>query len=222
MNTLIFFDINGTLIERDARTDLPFEEALNALLKIENALEGVNTAARSDKDVFMEVLSKRNLDFSEPLFEELLTLYKSKLEAYKSSDVWRANVDAVPFVKSLINLKPSADLALITGELSMGAQYKLEKIGIYTYFPVGGFGEDGLTRFEIAESALEKAQAHYGKSYDKLIVIGDTLLDIQTARHIGAKAIAIATGAHTKDQLAAATPDLLIETFSEIQNLHLI
>lgn len=222
MKILIFFDINGTLIERDARTDLPFEEAINTLLNVTNALDGVNTAARSDKDVFIEVLSKRKIDFSEPLFEELLSLYKSKLEAYKTTDVWRENVDAVSFVKSLVNLKASVDLALITGELSMGAQYKLEKIGIYTFFPVGGFGEDGLTRFEIAECALKKAKSHYGSVYDKVIVIGDTVLDIQTARHIGAKAIAIATGAHTKDQLAEYTPDLLIETFSEIQNLHLI
>lgn len=214
MSTLIFFDINGTLIERDARTDLPIEEAMNTLLDTQDALKGVDTAARSDKDVFKEVLGKFNRPYTEALFETLCTLYRTQLEAYKDSDVWRANVDAVPFVKALAT--KDVDLALITGELSLGAQYKLEKIGVYAHFPVGGFGEDGLKRFEIAESALKKAEAHYGKTYDRLYVIGDTVLDIQTARHIGAKAIAIATGAHTAEALTAENPDKVIHTFAEL------
>lgn len=214
MATLILFDINGTLIERDRRTDLPIEEAMNALLNVENALEDVDTAARSDKDVFMEVLSKQNLPFTEALFDQLLTLYHEKLEVYKSSDVWRANVDAVSFVKALS--EKDVHLALITGELSIGAKYKLEKIGLFSYFPVGGFGEDGLKRFDIATAAVKKAEKHYGKTFDRLCVVGDTLLDIQTARHIGAKAIAIATGAHTEAQLLEEKPDLLIHRFSDL------
>ena len=171
MNYLIFFDINGTIIERDERTDLPFAYAMKNLINVEDPMKNVDTSARSDKDVFMEVLRNFEVEFTESLWQEFLRLYKIQLEVFKDSDVWRDNVDAVEFIKWLS--QTNHHLSLITGELSIGAKYKLEKIGVWKYFASGGFGEDGLRRFEIADEALRKADKLC--EYDKLIVIGDTL-----------------------------------------------
>lgn len=215
MNTIVFFDINGTLIERDSRTDLPFSEAADAVLGKSKVMDGVDTAARSDKDVFLEVLEKQNIPFSNSLWEKLLEAYEGKLESYKETDVWRANVDCVSFVKTL-SQNESLSLALITGELSLGAAYKLKKIGLWDCFETGGFGEDGLRRFDIAKAALKKAEESFGKKFDAIWVIGDTVLDIQTARHLGAKVIAIATGAHSKAMLSKHAPDYLIDRFSDL------
>lgn len=215
MSTLIFFDINGTLIKRDARTDLPYTYALNKLLKVENSMDGINTSARSDKDVFMEALDKQKLTFAEALWSEFLGLYKEQLEIFKTSDVWRENADAITFVETLS--KKISTFSLITGELSIGAEYKLEKLGIWNHFPTGGFGEDDLTRFGIADRALEKGIAHYGQSFDQLIIIGDTLLDIKTARHIGAKVISITTGSNTREELEALSPDMIIDCFADLE-----
>ncbi len=63
MTALIFFDINGTIIKRDSRTDIPYGKAVDEFLGLENGMEGVDTSARSDKDVFMEVLEKNGQDF---------------------------------------------------------------------------------------------------------------------------------------------------------------
>lgn len=219
MSTLICFDINGTLIARDSRTDLPYLQAVNELLGVENTMEGVNTSARSDQDVFMEVLDNFQQTYTEDLWQHFLGLYQAALEAWKESDVWRPNADAVPFVERLAK-SGSYHLALITGELTLGAQYKLEKLGIWKYFPAGGFGEHGLKRFDIADYAVSSAKRHYGvERFNTTYVIGDTLLDIRTARHLGAKSVAIATGSNTREELAAEKPDWLIETFSEIQGL---
>ncbi len=128
------------------------------------------------------------------------------------------NADAIQFIEKLV--KTDVKLSMITGELGIGAQYKLEKLGIWKHFPTGGFGEDGLKRFEIADAALEKAKFIYDvDQFDTLYVIGDTLLDIKTARHLGAKIISIATGSNTKEELEAESPDYLIDTFSEIESL---
>lgn len=214
MSTLIFFDINGTLIKRDARTDLPYSYALNKLLKIEDSMAGINTSARSDKDVFMEALDNQKIVFSEELWSKFLGLYQEQLESFKNSDVWRENADAIGFVNDLKT--KGANLSLITGELSIGAQYKLEKLGIWHAFPSGGFGEDDLTRFGIADRAHEKALAHYGQSFDQLIIIGDTLLDIKTARHLGAKVISITTGSNSREELESLNPDMIIDCFADL------
>lgn len=217
MKFLIFFDINGTIIKRDSRTDLPYSHAINKLLSTENAMDGVETSARSDKDVFIEVIGKYNMTFTEDLWNSFLKLYKEQLDIFRDTDVWRENVDAVQFIEKL----SIADhkLSLITGELSIGAEYKLKKLGVWKYFATGGFGEDGLKRFDIADKAYKKAIELYGSEYDEIFVIGDTLLDIKTARHIGAKIISITTGSNSKDELRELNPDYLIDKFSEIEYL---
>ncbi len=217
MKTLIFFDINGTLIKRDDRTDIPFSNAVNSLLNTDNAMYGIDTSARSDKDVFIEILSNFKIKFSSLIWHDFLKLYEHELEKFKSSDVWRENVDAVSFVKYLSG--KGYTLGLITGELSIGAKYKLSKIGVYDYFLNGGFGEDGLKRFDIADSAYLKIQTMTKKQFSKLFVIGDTVLDIQTARHLNAHSIAITTGSHSKEKLLSQQPDYCIDKFEEIKYL---
>src|SRR5262249_52470325 len=46
-------------------------------------------------------------------------------------------------------------------------------------------------------------------------VIGDTPLDVRCARAIGAKVVAVATGIHSVDELAASQPDLLLADLSD-------
>ncbi len=219
MNALIFFDINGTLIKRDHRTDIPYSRAIDICLGLSDGMKGVNTSARSDKDVFMEVLENAGIEFSEALWLDFLGVYEKQLQTFSATDVWRENVDAVSFVNALS--KSRHKLSMITGELRIGAAYKLKKIGIWDAFDTGGFGEDGLTRFEIADAAMKQALERFGNDFDALYVIGDTLLDIKTARHLGAKIISIATGSNTKEELAALSPDYLIQSFEEIAHLFL-
>lgn len=218
MTKLIFFDINGTLIARDERTDLPFMTAVEGLLGRQGVMDGINTSARSDQDVFMEVLQRSGIDYTESLWLAFLDRYKEQLDLWKNSDVWRANVDAVPFVKSLMHT--DCYLALITGELKIGAEYKLNKLGIWTCFKAGGYGEHGLKRFDIATYALRNSKDVFGWVEEpEMYVIGDTCLDIRTARHLGAKSIAIATGSNTWDELKSENPDYLIGKFEELKGL---
>jgi len=216
LKTLVFFDINGTIIKRDSRTDVPFSQAVDEFFNIENGMDGVDTTARSDKDVLMEVLENFNIPFSENLWKGFLGKYERKLEEFKKTDVWRENADAVKFIKKLH--EKGYLLSLISGELSVGAKYKLEKIGVWKYFPTGGFGEDGLRRFDIADSALSKALEHYKENPEKIVVIGDTVLDIQTARHLGAKVISITTGSHSREKLEGESPDFIVDRFSELKD----
>ena len=51
------------------------------------------------------------------------------------------------------------------------------------------------------------------------MVIGDTVHDISCARSIGAYAVAVPTGGATREELAAAKPDLLLESLSDAEPL---
>jgi len=216
MKTLVFFDINGTIIKRDSRTDVPFSQAVDEFFNIENGMDGVDTTARSDKDVLMEVLNNFNIPFSDNLWKGFLNKYEKKLKEFEKTDVWRENADAVGFIKKLY--EKGHQLSLISGELSIGAKYKLEKIDVWKYFPTGGFGEDGLRRFDIADVALKKALAHSDFKPERILVIGDTVLDIQTARHLGAEVISITTGSHSRKRLESESPDFIVDRFSDLSD----
>lgn len=218
MKNLIFFDINGTIVERDDRTDLPFTLAANQLLNTENAMKNIDNSARSDHDVFKEILRNFSVRYTDHIWNEFLGLYENELKKYKSADIWRENADIINFLEKLTNTNHT--LSLITGELKIGAKYKLEKLGIWDFFENGGFGEHGLKRFDIAKHALSYYKNHIDE-YDNIYIIGDTTLDIQTARHIGATIISITTGSHSKEKLLSQNPDYIIDNFSEIYNLFL-
>lgn len=219
MADVIFFDVNGTLVERDARTDLAYKVAANRLLSVENSMEGVDNSARSDHDVFKEILRNHSVRYTDRIWNKFLALYEEALDQSIKTDIWRENVDSRAFLQKLE--KTDHVLSLITGELSIGAEKKLKKIGYWKYFVGGGFGEHGIKRFDIASFALERIHNEFDKTYDNIYVIGDTVLDIQTARHIGAKIISITTGSHSREKLKKENPDYLIDRFEEIYDLFL-
>lgn len=63
--------------------------------------------------------------------------------------------------------------------------------------------------------ARDRASALLGRDVpgDRLVIIGDTPADVQCGRGIGARAIAVATGGFTVDELAAHDPSA---TFADL------
>ena len=47
-------------------------------------------------------------------------------------------------------------------------------------------------------------------------MLGDTPADVDCARAFGAVAVAVATGQHSREELAAEGPDLLFDSFADV------
>jgi phosphoglycolate phosphatase-like HAD superfamily hydrolase len=97
-------------------------------------------------------------------------------------------------------------IGLGTGNLREGARVKLERAGIAHHFPFGGFGCDHEHRPTLVRIAAERGAARLGAPLDacRVVVIGDTPLDVDAARAIGADCIAVATGGIDAATLAGA------------------
>jgi phosphoglycolate phosphatase-like HAD superfamily hydrolase len=110
-------------------------------------------------------------------------------------------------------------VGLLTGNIREGARAKLTHYDLWRQFVFGGFGDEHYERDEVARVALAAVHAHLNGSVspDRVWVIGDTPLDVRCARAIGAKAVAVATGWHTFQQLEMTSPDLLIRDFSDAE-----
>ena len=95
---------------------------------------------------------------------------------------------------------------------------KLEPTGLLPRFRVGAYGSDEADRARLPALAALRAQTLAGVPVppDRVVVIGDTPLDIACARAFGARAVSVATGGHRVEELAAHRPDFLFADFADV------
>jgi phosphoglycolate phosphatase len=117
-----------------------------------------------------------------------------------------------------LKTRPGLILALLTGNISRGAQLKLEHYGVWHFFEFGAFADDHHDRNQLGPFAQARAREKHGDEFqaDQIDVIGDTPLDIECGRAFGARTIAIATGSWPRQELAAHRPDYL---FDDLRNV---
>src|SRR5262249_17665330 len=108
-------------------------------------------------------------------------------------------------------------LGLLTGNVREGARIKLNHFELFHYFRCGGFGDEHFERDDVARDALREVQGLLSRPIDLscVWVVGDTPLDVQCARASGARAVAVTTGWPSREELAAARPDLLLGNLSD-------
>ncbi|MEP6905804.1 MAG: HAD hydrolase-like protein, partial [Gemmatimonadales bacterium] len=84
-------------------------------------------------------------------------------------------------------------------------------------FRVTAFGSDHEMRPQLPAVAQRRASELLGVDIkgDKVIIIGDTPADIQCGQAIGARAIGVATGRYTVDELAEYHPYAVFETLAD-------
>ena len=110
-------------------------------------------------------------------------------------------------------------LAANTGNSHASAPVKLRAARIDpAWFPIGAYGDEAPQRDRLAQLALKRASEWRGQEFarERVFVIGDTPADIACARAIQARAIAITTGYSPREDLVAAQPDVLVDSFHEL------
>jgi phosphoglycolate phosphatase-like HAD superfamily hydrolase len=109
-------------------------------------------------------------------------------------------------------------VGLLTGNIEAGARVKLATTGLLPYFRVGAYGSDDPDRARLPAIAAARVERLTGRPvrFDEMVIIGDTPLDVECARACGATAVAVATGQHALEELAACGPDLLFPDFSDV------
>src|SRR6056297_2041062 len=190
---LFLFDVNGTLLKKKEKNSIAYSETLKDMFNIKKPLENIETTARSDLKVFKEFLNNHEISYTSTLYNEFLLHYKKILQYYKNQNIWERNKGSKNFIK-----------------------YIIQSVNLWKYFEIGGFGEDGMTRNEIAENTVSKAQNYYNKTFDNIFVIGDTEKDIEAAKYINSKIISIANNKKDYTILKKGKPDYLVNDFEDI------
>jgi phosphoglycolate phosphatase-like HAD superfamily hydrolase len=209
------FDIDGTLITSGGAGKAALEMAMAAEFGVTQSTDKLLFSGRPDRAIILDIFRLHAVADKPEHWQRLTAAYLRHLPGCLASH----NGCVLPGIAALLDelRRRSIPLGLLTGNIRAGAKAKLGHFGLHDHFAFGGFGDHHLDRDDIAREALAEVKARLNgrHSPDRIWVIGDTPLDIRCARAIGARAVAVGTGWHSMDELAAHEPDLLLEDLSD-------
>lgn len=204
--TLVFWDIDGTLLTTGKAGIFAWQEALREIAGVEADLWPFDTAGHPDFGIARRLLEEYG-GIAEPdstLVRRLVNRYEDLLP----DALHRRTGRVLPNVRETLEaLAPVPDVCtlLLTGNTRRGARAKLEHYGLSGYFRGGAFSEAEGDRHMIARAALEGAGAGgCGPAPGGVIVVGDTPHDVTCGRTIDARVVAVATGSYDAPSLRAA------------------
>jgi phosphoglycolate phosphatase-like HAD superfamily hydrolase len=216
--SLVLFDIDGTLLLSGGAGVRAMTAAFADVFGVANAFEGIPIAGFTDTFLLSRALAKAGLpdtpDVHRSFRDAYLALLSDQMQLPGSG---RKGV--MPGVPELLTALPHAGchLALLTGNYERAANIKLEYFGLAQHFAWGAFGEEAADRNELARLALGKARQRDVPAHacQRAVVIGDTPHDIACAHAAGARALGVATGNFSIDELRAAGADVAVADLSD-------
>ena len=108
-------------------------------------------------------------------------------------------------------------LAVITNKPATFSRRILDHLGVGHHFPVL-YGPD-LAPAKPDPEMVSRSLSDLGFSPDEAVLVGDMRVDLDTARNAGIPFYAVATGSDSREDLAAAGPDRLLDRFEDLLSL---
>jgi phosphoglycolate phosphatase-like HAD superfamily hydrolase len=210
----VLFDIDGTLIGADGAGRQAITQAALELYGLPGFFDGIRFDGGTDRGICRAALARGLPErCNDAEIDRLLAAYVAQLEKTIAS----ARYQIFPGVERLLGVlaKAGTTIGLGTGNVERGARIKLERGGLNPHFAFGGFGDDAEERSLILRRGLERAERLSGRPSARPWVVGDTPLDLQAARKVGARVILVATGSFGFAELESCKPELCVETLED-------
>lgn len=199
---LVIFDIDGTLTETDQVDEICFVQALadaHSITEISTDWAGYShtTDSAITRHIFQEQFNRTP---EEAELQKFKSCFVKLLQSYKVKDsTLFAEIAGASFMLPRLNREPEWRVAIASGGWRVSATLKLEVAGIEAHDFPAAFAEDGLSRENILQSAVSKAQVHYQQShFDRVVSVGDGLWDVRTASNLKFPFLGIGSGEREK------------------------
>jgi phosphoglycolate phosphatase len=214
---VLFWDIDLTLLSTARAGIYAVEDAVREVLGIDAGLQELFTAGLTDFEVMRVAAEAAGAEASDEQLGELLRAYERHLPERLAMRKGQVMPGALAILEDLDG-RPDVVSLLLTGNTRTGADAKLRHYGLDRFFEDGAFCTEGDDRPAIAARAwqlAERLSPNGAPDPERVFVIGDTPHDVRAAHAIGARAVAVAAGKHSLDELEAADPWLALEQLPE-------
>ncbi len=218
--TAVLWDIDGTLLSSGGVAARAFLDAVGHVAGRRPEGRGLDLGGRIDPEIAAVLL--RSVDADEQLVPEVLARLRESADSW--ADELRENLLALPGVIDTLARLECAGVrqTVVTGNIEVVALLKLHAANLVPPIDptLGGYGDSGTTRVEVASSALDRlALAGWPRSLDTCWIVGDTPRDLQCARALGIRCALVATGRHSLSSMANLGADLLLPSLADADRL---
>jgi phosphoglycolate phosphatase-like HAD superfamily hydrolase len=215
---LILFDIDGTLIRTGGAGVKAFAKVFQTEFNAVDGFEKLKFAGRTDLSLVREFFSYHNIPATSQNFDRFFDKYVFWLDHILRESTTQICEGVTEFISAASARPDPPLLGLLTGNIRLGAEIKLRSVRLWDTFQTGAFADDHEQRDHIAAIARKRGARILNRNlaHDEVLVIGDTPLDIQCARAINAKVLAVATGGAQLAELEAHKPDWAVKNLAEI------
>ena len=241
---VILFDIDGTLMHGFGIGSRAMLRAGQAICGMKFDLEGVVISGGLDPIIYREAAIKMGLNDHHTLHEEFRERYLHELErelreliahdgppTVAEAPLLHAAAsglrrpELLPGIHALLQALSGRDdvaVGLLTGNYQRAVPIKFAAVGLdIQAFVAGGFGDDADTRPGLLPVALQRMERALGVGLHAkdVIVVGDTIRDVDCALQNGSRCLGVGTGLRPLDELQAAGAHRVVADLSDPEPL---
>jgi phosphoglycolate phosphatase len=222
---LVIFDLDQTLVDLISVHDAAIQELFKSYFGVDASLREIDFAGKSLTENMAELARLKGIVHSEFtnkskfLIERYEKIFQAKIPPTASNYI-------LPGVKSLLDeLSKTCNLVVLyTGDSPGVTQRILEATGLDKYFKFSVYGTEAKSRVDMARLAIKKAEQLTGARFkgNDVVIVGDSVRDVECGKQINALTIAVATGFHSKEELLSKKPDYLfknLENYWKVLNI---
>lgn len=219
LTTALLFDIDGTLIDSGGVGGNALLKALGAEFGLSET-RAVSLHGRTDNGIFTELLEMHDIDPCDVAFARLCEHYFRLLPLELAANPGRVLPGVHEVLEHVVG-RNDCLVGVLTGNMPTAAEAKLKHYGLEHYFSFGIYGDEAATRPELKQPALERVKLHAGRELppDRIVIIGDTPLDVALAQAMGVRCLAVCTGGIDASELEAAGADWVVEDLADTQRI---
>lgn len=214
--TAVLWDIDSTLLTAGRAGVHAFLDAVADVAGTRPSGTGLDLGGRIDPDIATAMLDA----IGAPATLAGAVLDRLAVVSTARQDQFAAQTSALTGIPEMV--RRLADLGVrqtvVTGNIEAVGRIKLLAAGLAPPIDpdLGGFGDNGSTRAEVAGVALAKLVADGWESpLDTCWIVGDTPRDAACARAVGVRCALVATGRHDAASLSTLGADVVLEDFGQ-------
>jgi phosphoglycolate phosphatase-like HAD superfamily hydrolase len=219
---LIIFDLDQTLVDFLSVHDEVTRRLFKKFFNVDARLTEIDFTGKSLTENFGELARLKDIpeDVLQRKSNQLLESYETTFGESLPRDAAKY---ILPGVRELLNELSNTDhiVALYTGNSSKIVNQVFRATGLGRYFKFCFYGTEVETRSDMVKLAINKAEKSTGREFrDKnIVIIGDSVRDIECGKLFSALTIAVATGFHSEEELLKAEPDYLFDNLKDYRQV---
>jgi len=219
---LIILDLDQTLVDFISVHNEVARRLFKRFFDVDVRLTDIDFAGKSLNQSFHELARLKSIpeDVFRKKSHQLLESYETTFGESIPED---ASKYILPGARELLSelAKTNNIVVLYTGDSPGIVSHVFRATNLGKFFRFCLYGTEVENRADMVRLAVEKAERLTGREFkDKnIVIIGDSIRDIECGKEFNALVIAVATGFHSEEELRKRAPDYLFKDLTDYKRI---